>query len=976
MVIVPPGNHPKSGDNPELRAGAAAAHAWSASSLSLEIEPRREAARAVVAVLLGTPQSSVHVPHALASGLRGALARQIAADSAPVPAPISYTQAAEFFSASRTSPQPLAPRTAQPLRIARIDGRRKPSRVPVRGRRSAQMEETDPQLKPRTSGRRKRRDSATVARQSIGGLLRGFGEPTHEYTARGAGRLFLWDLRADSSATRTERAQFEPAAAPAAYAHARVSREEDVSSEALTNQVNTVLMVAEENELRVDWLGVEVAISGMNRWENRPGLLTATELITARGLAAFVAREPDRIGRTGLVLETLYDLLQTHNINLYLDRSYGPVRWDEDGIRLALEGALADAEGKKIAKRLRDGVRQNWVETGRGAPGSLRRGFIRNPETRFPEWEPEEWASIIEPIHYGYADARSGRKVGVLALLQQPRARGLDNTEESIRRILRDTIYVDGCYTTKVSGVEVAMKPAAIPLERRIPLQIFQRNQELMALQKGGYSRQHPGHFLGNALPIHHRHCADEQHPHYGRPRIKGRISTTGAERYVHQWAPDCCWRRTFQVEDIERPLIDFCRQAISDPQLISEWMAAQRTGPTTTRARHDPAELRRLQSELRALKNQHAKLQTGWLQRAEQGENVREQEFAFGQSLLDRISQKEAEAEHAANQSKFAVEHDASAGALPEDLQRAAVEILTHDRPADARAKLRRAACVTAIVAGVELEEVDDGIHLHIRGLLMPAGATEAERQANHPLTRLRPLLETYLGEDRDSSFDTPVQAPQYTEVSKLWRDNNWPAPRRFLRLRDDCKDPDASPLWVSPPILRRCEPAPSRPPLSLDDCRAALLEAQKLTPRHTVDEDAYRAFWRDHPQVPSVGEINRLIRPQGFTFAMWRETVRLQMLADGGACPIPRPQGPVYRPRLREGDDKIAEQFLTEIAHGRFMGAVAWQRRLGLTENEWERLHGRLLKVGRIHYSHSAGGFALGVRPQPGGAASDRRR
>jgi DNA invertase Pin-like site-specific DNA recombinase len=881
---VEPNAHARCADCP-LGPDKGFVSSWRLTPTEVDEQTRRAHARALVAILLGAPQAAVNAAEAVQSG--SAVLRHFVRAETPDdrPAPITYRVAAELYSAldaeariSRGAKTP--PRRSSKPASAVIDGRTTPVRHGGGHTIGTYMpgDIQPPISRPGTGGRRRPVEAEKRAAEAIKAICERLGAPVDSRKAN-TGRTMLFDIRDTPSLALSEGPSFDLEEAPRVILYVRISRDEEAKGRGVINQINDGLRLCERLHLRVVYVVVAWAVSGRSDWKDRADLHWIQELIVAGGVKGVFAREPDRVGRKALPVETFYEFLRDHDVDLYLGHVSGKIDWDKDGIRMALEGALSEAEGKKIVQRLQSGLRRAWLEEGRGWPTSVRFGFKR-ADDGFVEWDEEAWW-VVEKIHYGYATAVYGRHVGHNALHYILKDEGVDISRDRIRIMCKDSMPVDGRYTVNDRGLVVECELARIPEDRRIPRAVFQHNQELMAVQKGPSAMTPPGTYIGNSLNLRHASCEHLEHPQYGQSKIKGRTNT-GRARYRHTgWAPKLCRGRTWPLEAIEHPIIEAALNALTNPDVITEWIEAGRTGEETVGPLYKEDRVQKLRNDIRNLKNSWAKEDRDLKDRLLAGEEVTRSDRRWLDSIDESITAKEKELDDAASLPRAEQIYNASRGSLPEDLIQAAREILTLDTPEDPRMRLRRAAAVLCVFSGGVIHDTDDGVEIELFGPLVPTGAEIQDRIKAHPIEQLKPLLAQYVAE-RDgieTVADTCVQPSHYTQVFEIWATGGVPKGKPKLDLEEKLRFRARSgiPIFKAPAIKLVCKPARPAGLFGPDDYVAWVRRAQEARPpRRVLNERGLHTFMHAHPEGPTGHEILTYVkRDLGLTFGVWRNQI-----------------------------------------------------------------------------------------------------
>jgi hypothetical protein len=318
---------------------------------------------------------------------------------------------------------------------------------------------------------------------------------------------------------------------------ARLSGREVHGGETVMGQVHPLRALASRAELRPRLIVVGTDNSGLRRFEHRPDFAVAEQAIRLGWCRWMAWRGPDRIARDILPAETYYDLLRRHDVDLYLGALGRKVDWHQDRIYLRALGIVSAEEAASIKERTHTAIRARYPQSGRGWPGSARFGFRRN-WARFLEVDETQW-EYVKRIHYGFADATNDARSGVRKIADELAQLGCDLSPQRIHTILRDPIYVTGEFVCTVDGIEVPQTP--IRLDDPIPSEVFQRNQEILAIRSSRRTTTPLGTFCLNGLTVVHEECEHERHPVHGRARICGRIDH-GHLVYKHKpWIPRQC---------------------------------------------------------------------------------------------------------------------------------------------------------------------------------------------------------------------------------------------------------------------------------------------------------------------------------------------------------------------------------------------------------------------------------------------------
>jgi hypothetical protein len=310
-------------------------------------------------------------------------------------------------------------------------------------------------------------------------LYREFGPP-HETVVNGT-RMLVWLVDADGDGILA----------------ARLSTRDVQQGETAMSQVHEEREVMKRTDRRARLIVVTTENDSASSFDDRPDFRLIRDEIYAGRCRWVCFRDVDRVARKPLPRYSFFELLSETQTDLYLSELGRAVDWEQDDLSLGIHGVIGDHERKKTYSRTHTPLMRRWLGEGRGWPGQLKYGFRRNPLTKFPEVDPDQWV-FVKMIFETYASAQDGTGRGVRAVAEALTAAGCVISRESIRRILKDPIYVTGEFTTNRADKQVAARP--IPLPEPIPLDLFERVQQLRALRRGTERRHPPGLFFLNGL--------------------------------------------------------------------------------------------------------------------------------------------------------------------------------------------------------------------------------------------------------------------------------------------------------------------------------------------------------------------------------------------------------------------------------------------------------------------------------------------
>jgi DNA invertase Pin-like site-specific DNA recombinase len=880
----------------------------------------------LVAILLEQPQQDIDAPAAYVA--RPGLG--LDANAIERPEPLPYRQLPELYSALEAERRPGGTgKRARSPQTARVNARKKPTHR-GRGRAaSASMakrkEKANQRQRPGSGGRQPRQAKGTST-TATAQLQAALGEPTKVRTGQRGARSEIWE-RPDLSAlislvqdrqgalgSASLRQEEAPSRKQRVVLVNRLSSQEIQGGETIAGQIFDGLRTAMANTLEI-----VAVISSTNYWseltfEERDDFNWIFEQVELGQLDGVVFREPDRVARKQAIVHPFYDKCRRLGIDVYLASRGRKVDWESSGdvMHISLENALAEVEAKKIAKRMQEAKRRRWVEEGRGWPGCKRFGFRRNQETKYLEVDPEQWPAI-EFIHNNYGRLSKGRKNGCKAIAEELAEMGFDLSAEKVRKILQDPIYVDGTYTVTVDGAVAACEP--IPLERPIPREVFQRNQEMLAAQKGTYSKVPLGTNAFNGIVVEHAACNHWTDPKTGHPpRLRINNSRAGEPSYWHRGKhPKGCHGYRVPQKEFEAAVVHRLLELAEDEDVQEAWATAVLVtdspgggsgggaGPGGEEDLETSLEVQRLQltEQVANLEAEHERQVRQLVDLAGAGQEITATHRAVAEQIEDQLkARRKRLSVLKANAERRHEEKARAAG--QEELLDALRAVLTVEIPDEEDRRIRRQAllecCLSKVVVrDVEVEdESERSFEIKLLGPLVPKAATENLGQTLpvSPLDAAAHVLEAEIreresdgggGEDPGNSS---TQVLTYVELFRLreWRsspegrraerdrrllENPWP--ERFRGIRGPLV-----PAWSSPYLRVGPVPPRNRRPGEAQ-CRQALRDAAaSLPPHQRLTWNAYKAWFRADPaHRPPPWAIRRVATTLGMNFSELRNQV-----------------------------------------------------------------------------------------------------
>jgi DNA invertase Pin-like site-specific DNA recombinase len=720
------------------------------------------------------------------------------------------------------------------------------------------------------------------------------------------------------------------------FALARLSSDEIRHGEGAMQQVHAIWhLVSRCPELGLGHLVVTTENSGDRRFENRPDLMLLRELILEGRVDALVARSTDRLIRNDFARANLEDLLKTSDTALYLCSLGRRLDWKADKLQWRTEGTFAEMEREAITVRTETGMVTARLAEGKGRPGAYPFGFYWNSEHAEVRVDDEQWDAIVL-IHNGYGQlSKNGRRIGLRDLAEELAGGGWPMSVGNVRNILMNPIYVTGEYTVGFRGHRVTAKPINLG-DRAIPLQVFQRNQERLRLNKAPNSVNPLGFFALNRVTILHAACMDQRVPHRAKrdahlppvqPVLLGRTHANMTRpAYGHSpRSPECCKGWVLGQDVLESAVITELLRLARCRELQEEWRRAER-GKSAPPVQMLTREGRvHLETELANLKLRRETLHAEW---AESGSELAK---AGPAAYLSLIGPLEGQIKRVQRQLKLdgkltrmadppkvhgplrpiaraaELDDDATYAELLERLE----QTLTVERPSDPEALAQRAAIITASLSSVLVRDAGEGFTLELRGPLVPpdwrsGGRIGPVASAQHLLGPALPLEKGLHGDSNakrtDASYPctTPTSSARtqpttstaipYDRVGAMfWNGELATAEHRSSRClkngrrREEPRD-DWMPEWISSATAVALPPTRDVE-ADLETTRSAIRTAAHLMgPDGWFRRSSYCELRQQHAEcraLPTWAFLDRARRASGMT---WPELVDEACPADRG--------------------------------------------------------------------------------------------
>ncbi|MGE0028052.1 MAG: hypothetical protein AB7U07_13205 [Thermoleophilia bacterium] len=689
------------------------------------------------------------------------------------------------------------------------------------------------------------------------------------------------------------------------FALARLSGDEIRKGESALSQVQAIWHTASQFELKLGHLVVTTNSTGARRFEYRPDLLLLHELIANGEVDAVCARGVDRIHRNDLVRAQLEDLFISSGTQLYLSQ-FGHLDWIRDLHYWRRKSNQAEEERDDIFSRTHGGMIATRLAEGRGRPGALPFGFYYNPECGEVVVDPEQWPFVVI-VHRGYEELHEEGATGGLRRLEEKlEALGCPMSVGMIANMLRNPIYVTGEYTVSWNGRQVTANP--IKIAAPIPLELFQRNQERLALNTGRHSVTPVGFLALNGVEVIHDRCQDlpvAKEDAAKLPRtctslvLRGR-PTSSADGYVYSHyprTPGSCRGMVIPQNVLEPTVMRALRQLAANRELQEQWRRAPRGDPAERPRILSPEARTQVESELRDLGLLIEHREARWSDPKHPDSQMTASEFSKIISPLhekrERLKRRlrmddvldptppvtPLEKDMGAIARAAGLDDESTYGELLEKLE----EVLTDEPPDDPDHLRRRAAVVKASLSSILIKDAPDGFTLELRGPLVPPGTKvvgpigpiASDGGALKPTSSpRRPPSELSSTSWRDGQFQDDEEPLDHRMVTTTY----WSTPAaqrpKPLRPKRIARRPrlDWTPLWVSTPISLPC-PDASRPPEATprepwsssdqDVAKEAIRVSIRFTGRGCgFNETTYARVRRAHPELPTYAFVERARR------------------------------------------------------------------------------------------------------------------
>lgn len=626
------------------------------------------------------------------------------------------------------------------------------------------------------SGGRQKNISAFTPTSATEELYRAHGEPRIEHHSGAVMMTWLVDESGDG------------------LIQARLSSRDLQGGETAMGQVHPLVSLVEQLGRKPRMIVVTVNNTGARHFEDRPDFQLAKQEIAAGNVRWVAWREPDRIAREETPFFVYRDLLRDTGTELILGNLGRVVDFHNDRYQLNMQNTAAADERIRIYNRTHGALHSQWVAMGRGWPSSGGIGFRRNPETKFLEVDPEQWP-FIRMIFQLYLEPGASLKT----VSEAVSAAGFPISTPKVNDILNSLMYVTGEYTISRRGQLIACEPVDLG-KHAIPMDVYQRAQDLRKIRKGKATRSPEGTFPLNGLLVHECGCD-----------LIAREERGSRSAYRHRTStPGDCKGVSFDSDVLDATVCRELLRLASCGELQRAWTARaehEAVGDSPLLSEDEKKELQARASRIEQAIESRAR---SFNERLINGEDVDEQDLKrlVGnlESELAEVRQRLRQAEALSSVRRTA----AAARRHTESLLTELEYLLSEELPDDHTHRARRAALIRKMVSRVTVFGTQD-VEIELEGPLVP---TDLPRAPMHnPLDDVADLKAEEESEasraDVGSSTQTDSQGVPYQTV----RAAGTPPIKRPLTQRSKRRSGRDRPVWRSPRVtVRRAR----RPPVT----------------------------------------------------------------------------------------------------------------------------------------------------------------
>jgi hypothetical protein len=504
----------------------------------------------------------------------------------------------------------------------------------------------------------------------------------------------------------------------------------------------------------------------------RDDMLQLDKWIAEGWVEHIVWRDSDRIARDVLPGETLFKRWRENRVGLWL-ASYGRMLdYRTDKLQLRAMNMVNSEDRDRTVDKLQLAKLNKGPLTGNGW-GPCRFGFMRI--NGVPTVDTVQWPwtlrafELADEGHFFDKRGLSTRQLAAALL-----AEGCPFDHDTLRRMLADPIYATGEWTQNVREIPIEQRP--IKLDRPVPLDRFERVQNLLALRQGNTKRTPLGEFLFNYVECVHKQCVGSLNRKGKQILIKGFIDERNAEgtrRYSHQLLcpPQCksggrghgghfTWNR----HELEPPVIEEIRKLALHPELLRQAALAARHQVAETSSRLTDAQRAELELEINRLEKEFDAAVDAQVEKIARGTSLDVDAY---EKLCQRIRRKIDAAKRRLEADEAAALRGGGAGDSAPDRVKSFLEVMTVETPEDPALRQLRARIFQRIISRIEIDDGGEGpITITVYGHLVPE---DIAPEHGNPILAATDLLDAY---ESIKAGKTPAQDSAAVRWSKSQTD------------------------------------------------------------------------------------------------------------------------------------------------------------------------------------------------------------
>lgn len=522
---------------------------------------------------------------------------------------------------------------------------------------------------------------------------------------------------------------------------ARLSSDDAGKEQKTSDQIKSGLNLCEQIGKSVRYVVASTGMSGDRSEKDRPDLEFMRIAIERGHIDTVVFREVDRLARRSGVRDEFWRFLEETGTELYFSLKGRVTDWDSDRLTLDIEGGMADHERRLIWRRTRTGIDRNMLDIGWGWPGCVRFGFKRLEDSNEIVVDAEQWKSV-KRIHEDYSKVGPTGRGSISRLRAHMAKLRCPISEERLRTILKDEIYVTGNWGVTVKG---EFRPGnKIEIDDPIPADLQAKNLALMKNTNGRNSRTPYGAYLLNNIPLFHARCMDQlverKQPRTGnvklvQPQLRGRgYNGRRAKRpltYTHYpITPHKCRGLAIPAAMLEDTVVKALLELAGSPDLQRAYIQRSSEDDPNALTTENPKEIDR---EIRSLLRGRQEILAAFTDEVRTGDTSAKFRVA---KLLEGID-ADIEALSRRKEIALAARKDQDVPSA-RDL-RGDMETILRAGPKDSdELRQRKMALIDALLSKVVVHDSEgSGYEVELFGHLIPTGRTMIPIELQHHLDR-----------------------------------------------------------------------------------------------------------------------------------------------------------------------------------------------------------------------------------------------